>query len=80
MFEYFGPAVRKLSLVVVAVGLLVAFFTEAFSDVRAGKSGRPKPPIVEQRTAYLLLIGSGVPGLVWGLVRTARGRQSSPWD
>ena len=77
---YFGPYVRKVGIVIAGVGLLIAFYTEAFSDVRAGRRGRRKPPIVEQRTAYIVLIACGVPGLAWALVRVARGRQATLWE
>ncbi len=77
---YFGPYVRKLGIVLAGVGLLAAFYTEAFSDVKVGRGGRPKPPLVEQRTAYILLIAGGLPGLAWALVRVARGRQPTIWE
>jgi hypothetical protein len=77
---YFGPYVRKVSIVLALVGLLVAFYAEAFSDVRAGRAGRRKPPMVEQRVVYITMVACGLPGLAWGLVRTARGRQTTLWE
>jgi hypothetical protein len=71
---------RKLSLAVIGVGLLIAFFTEVFADVPVGRSGRPKPPIGVQRIEYLLMLGAGVPGVAWGVVRAARGQQRTPWE
>jgi hypothetical protein len=80
LLDYFGPYVRKVGMVLAGVGLLVAFYTEAFSDVKTGRGGRPKPPLVEQRTTYILLIAGGLPGLAWALVRVARGRQRTIWE
>jgi hypothetical protein len=77
---YFGPYVRKASVVLALVGLLAGFYTEAFSDVRVGRGGRPKPPIVDQRAVYITLAACGLPGLAWGLIRLARGRQTSLWE
>jgi hypothetical protein len=71
---------RKLSFVAVGVGLLVAFNTEAFADIPVGRAGRPKPPLATQRLHYLLLVGAGIPGVLWALVRTVRGRQRTPWE
>jgi hypothetical protein len=65
---------RKLSIIVVGVGCLVAFYTEAFADVPLNRRGKPKPPMAEQRLNYLLLIGAGVPGAVWAAVRTYHGK------
>ena len=77
---YFGPYVRKVGIVLAGVGLLIAFYTEAFSDVPVGRGGRRKPPIIEQRTAYILLIASGLPGLAWAVVRVARAKQRTLWE
>ena len=77
---YFGPYIRKVSVVLALIGLLVGFYAEAFSDVRAGRGGRRKAPIVDQRAVYITLAGCGLPGLAWGLVRIARGRQTSLWE
>jgi hypothetical protein len=71
---------RKLSFVVIVLGLLIAFNTEIFADVPVGRGGRPKPPIGVQRIHYLLILGAGVPGAAWGLVRAARGQQRTPWE
>jgi hypothetical protein len=71
---------RKLSLILVGVGCLVAFYTEAFADIPVGRDGRPKPPLRVQRVNYLLLIGAGVPGAAWAFVRTVHGRQRTFWD
>jgi hypothetical protein len=79
MSHLIGGWVRKLSVVAVVVGVLVAFFTEAFADVKIGRDGRPKPPIARQRLHYLLMIGGGLPGAVWAFARSSR-REPSDWD
>jgi hypothetical protein len=80
MLEQLADGFRKLSIVIILVGLLVVFYTEAFSDVPIGRAGRPKPPLAVQRRNYLLLIAAGVPGACWAVVRTARGDQRTFWE
>ena len=79
MLERLADWFRKFSLILVGVGLLVAFFTEVFSDVPIGRGGRPKPPLSTQRLRYLAVIGVGVPGTVWMVVRAAHGKPTT-WD
>ena len=67
-------------MILILVGILVAFYTEAFADVPIGRGGRPKPPIGRQRLHYLLVIGAGIPGTVWALLRVVRGRQRNLWE
>jgi hypothetical protein len=80
MLYQLGEWFRKLSLIVVLVGLFVAVSTEVFADIPIGRNGRPKPPMREQRRNYLLLIGAGVPGAAWAIHRAATGRQRTPWE
>jgi hypothetical protein len=80
MFEQLGTWFRKFSFTVIVMGLLIAFFAEAFADIPVGRRGRPKPPLRVQRIEYLSILGAGLPGAVWGLVRAARGQQRTPWE
>lgn len=80
MLEQLANGFRKLSLIVVLVGFLVAFYAEAFSDIPIGRGGRPKPPMAQQRLTYGLLIAAGIPGAIWSIVRAARGSQRTWWD
>jgi hypothetical protein len=79
MLENLADGVRKFSLILIGVGLLVAFWTEAFSDIKIGRDGKPKPPMRVQRLQYLAVIGAGVPGSIWMLSRAANGKPPS-WD
>ena len=80
MFALIAEWFRKLSLIVLGVGVLVAFYTEAFADIPIGKDGRPKPSMTRQRLQYLLVVGAAVPGVAWATVRTVRGQQRNPWE
>jgi hypothetical protein len=80
VFVQLGEWFRKLSLIAILVGLLVAFYTEAFSDIPVGRTGRPKGPLSEQRLSYCLVIAAGVPGAAWAIIRTVRGQQRTPWE
>lgn len=71
---------RKLSGVVVLVGLLACFFTEGYANVTTDRFGRKKPPMHVQRLQYLLIFGLGVPGVAWGFARAIRGDQKTPWE
>jgi hypothetical protein len=80
MLERIGELFRKISLILLPVALLVAFYTEAWSDVPVGRRGRPKPPIGEQRRDYVILLAAAVPGSLWAFIRMARGKQTSYWE
>jgi len=80
MLELLGGWIRKGSLAIVAVGLLIAFWTEAMADIPVGRDGRPKPPMAQQRLYYGLLLSAGIPGVVWGVVRAIKGNQRTPWE
>jgi hypothetical protein len=79
MLYWLGEWFRKLSIILMIVGGLVAFFTEVFADVPLDRRGRPKPPMAVQRLNYLALIGAGVPGAAWAAIRTYHGKPPS-WD
>ena len=79
MVSWLGEWFRKLSIILIIVGCLVAFFTEIFADVPLDRRGRPKPPMSDQRMRYLALIVAGVPGGVWVAVRTWHGKPPD-WD
>jgi hypothetical protein len=80
MLERIGDAFRKLSFVIIGVGLRVAFYSEVFADIPIGRDGRPKPPMAVQRRNYLLVLGAGVPGVFWAVIRTVRGQQRTFWE
>jgi hypothetical protein len=80
MLEQLAAWFRKLSVIVVLVGALVVFYTEAFSDIPIGRNGKLKPPMSTQRLQYLGLIALGVPGAIWTAVRAARGKRPDEWD
>ena len=68
MLAQLGEVFRKISFVVIVVGLLVVIYTEAFADIPVGRSGRPKRPLAEQRRDYCLVTAAGIPGAVWAVV------------
>ena len=80
MLERLGELFRKVSLILLPIALLVAFYTEIWSDVPIGRRGRLKPPIAEQRRDYLILLAAAVPGTLWTVIRMARGRQRTFWE
>jgi hypothetical protein len=80
MLELTGFYFRRLSFAFLLVGLLSAFYTEAFADIPIGRGGRPKPPLSKQRLSYLCVLGAGVPGICWATARTLRGKQRRLWD
>jgi hypothetical protein len=80
MLEQVGDWFRKLSFIVIVVGLLVAFWTEALIDIPVGKFNHRKPPAYVQRLEYGLLLASGIPGAAWAVARTVRGRQRTFWE
>jgi hypothetical protein len=80
MLEQVGGVIRKLSFVVLVVGLLATFYTEAFIDIPTDKFGRRKPPAWVQRVEYGLLLAAGVPGAAWAVARTVGGRQRTFWE
>jgi len=80
MLERITEGFRKLSFILILVGVMVAFFTEVQADIPLDRRGRPKPPMADQRLRYLLVMAAGVPGAAWAVIRTLRGKQRTFWE
>jgi hypothetical protein len=80
MLGQLGSAFRKLSGVIVLVGVMVTFYTLLFAGVPTDRRGRPKPPLAEQLLSTLAVVAVGLPGVAWGVVRATRGKQRTPWE
>ncbi len=80
MLENLADGYRKLSWALLLAGLYVMFWTEATSDVKIGRHGKPKPPLSQQRLVYSCFFIVAVPGCIWGLARAINHDSKTPWD
>jgi hypothetical protein len=80
MLDQLASAFRKISGCVAAAGVMLAFYMVLFAGVPVDKRGRPKPPLDEQLLFAGLVIAVSLPGVIWGVVRAANGKQKTPWE
>lgn len=71
---------RRMSWILVFVGLVGMASCIVFADIPTDRHGRPKRPLRDQLVQAGMVVLSGMPGSVWGIVRACNSQQKTPWD